>query len=74
MNLYDVSQCRYIDKEKISEEDIIELAVNMGAKDCVQKDGFHEIVTKKEDFYKIKTKLERKIDNFSYSAIRSLRA
>ncbi len=59
----------HIDKDKISEEDMIELAINMGAKDCVQKEGFHEIVTKKEDFYKIKTKLEKKIDNFSYSAI-----
>ena len=59
----------HIDKDKISEEDMIELAIKMGAKDCIQKDSFHEIVTKKEDFYKIKTKLEKKIDNFSYSAI-----
>ena len=28
-----------------------------------------EIVTKKEDFYKIKTELEKKIDNFTYSSI-----
>ena len=59
----------HIDKDKISEEDMIELAIKMGAKDCIQKDSFHEIVTKKEDFYKIKTMLEKKIDNFSYSAI-----
>ena len=59
----------HIDKEKISEEDMIELALKMGAKDCIQKDSIHEIITKKEDFYKIKTKLEKKIDNFSYSAI-----
>ena len=59
----------HIDKDKISEEDMIELAINLGAKDCIQKDSFHEIVTKKEDFYKIKTKLEKKINNFSYSAI-----
>ena len=59
----------HIDKDKISEEDMIELAIKMGAKDCIQKDSFHEIVTKKEDFYKIKTNLEKKIDNFSYSAI-----
>ena len=59
----------HIDKDKISEEDMIELALKMGAKDCIQKDSFHEIVTKKEDFYKIKTMLEKKIDNFSYSAI-----
>ena len=59
----------HIDKDKISEEDMIELALKMGAKDCIQKDSIHEIITKKEDFYKIKTKLEKKIDNFSYSAI-----
>ena len=50
----------HIDKDKISEEDMIELAIKMGAKDCIQKDSFHEIVTKKEDFYKIKTMLEKK--------------
>ena len=59
----------HIDKDKISEEDMIELALKMGAKDCIQKDSIHEIITKKKDFYKIKTKLEKKIDNFSYSAI-----
>ena len=30
---------------------------------------FHEIITEKEDFYKIKTELEKKIDSFLYSAI-----
>ena len=30
---------------------------------------FFEIVTEKEDFYKIKTELEKKIHTFSYSAI-----
>ena len=25
---------------------------------------FHEIITEKEDFYKIKTELEKKIDSF----------
>ena len=29
----------------------------------------YEVVTKKEDFYKIKTVFEKKIDNISYSAI-----
>jgi YebC/PmpR family DNA-binding regulatory protein len=33
-----------------------------------QKDNF-EIITEKEDFYKIKTELEKKINIFSYSAI-----
>ena len=57
------------EKDKISEEEAFEIAINAGAKDCInQKDNF-EIVTEKEDFYKIKTELEKKINIFSYSAI-----
>ena len=57
------------EKNKISEEEAFEIAINAGAKDCInQKDNF-EIITEKEDFYKIKTELEKKINIFSYSAI-----
>ena len=59
----------HIDKEKISEEDAFEIAINSGAKDCLKAGSFYEILTKKEDFYKIKTMLEKKIENFIYSAI-----
>ena len=59
----------HIEKDKISEEEAFEIAINSGAKDCLKINDFHEIVTKKEDFYKIKTSLENKIDNFAYSAI-----
>ncbi len=58
-----------IDKNKISDELIFEIAINCGAKDCLKTEEFHEIITEKEDFYKIKTELEKKIDNFAYSAI-----
>ena len=59
----------HFQKTKLSEEEAIEIAINAGAKDCKNlKDNF-EIITEKEDFYKIKTELEKKIDNFSYSAI-----
>jgi len=58
-----------IEKNKISEEAIFEIAINSGAKDCVKLNEFHEIITEKEDFYKIKTELEKKIDTFVYSAI-----
>tara|TARA_B100000401_G_C52620937_1_gene631343 strand:- start:27 stop:749 length:723 start_codon:yes stop_codon:yes gene_type:complete len=58
-----------IEKNKITEETAFEIASNAGAKDCYQKNGFHEIITEKEDFYKIKTELERTIDVFAYSAI-----
>ena len=59
----------HVDKKKISEEEAFEIAINSGAKDCSKIDGIHEIVTAKEDFYKIKTELEKKIDSFIYSAI-----
>ncbi len=59
----------HVDKNKISEEDIFELSINEGAKDCYLSENIHEIITKKEDFYRIKTVIEKKIDNFSYSAI-----
>ena len=59
----------HIDKNKIKEEEIFEIAINAGAKDCLSLDNIFEIITKKEDFYKVKTKLEEKIEVFSYSSI-----
>ena len=59
----------HIEKNKISEEEAFDIAINSGAKDCLNVNGFHEIITEKEDFYKIKTQLEKKIDSFAYSAI-----
>ena len=59
----------HVDKNKIKEEQIFEIAINAGAKDCSSLDKIFEITTEKEDFYKIKTELERKIDTFTYSSI-----
>ena len=59
----------HIDKKKIKEEEIFEIAINAGAKDCVSLDKIFEITTEKEDFYKIKTELEKKIETFNYSSI-----
>jgi YebC/PmpR family DNA-binding regulatory protein len=59
----------HISKDKIKEEDIFEIALNAGAKDCIILDDMFEIITKKEDFYKIKTELEKKIDKINYSSI-----
>ena len=58
-----------IEKNKISEEDAFNIAINSGAKDCHQISNFHEIITNKEDFYKIKTELEKNVKTFAYSAI-----
>ena len=59
----------HVDKEKIKEEEIFEIAINAGAKDCISLDKIFEIITAKEDFYKIKNELEKKIETFNYSSI-----
>ena len=58
-----------VEKDKIKEEEIFEIAINAGAKDCINLDNTFEIITEKEDFYKIKTELEKKIDTFNNSSI-----
>ena len=59
----------HVEKNKIKEEELFEIATNVGAKDFKQINNIHEIITEKEDFYKIKSKLEEKIENFLYSQI-----
>ena len=59
----------HIEKNKINEEELFEIATNAGAKDLKQVNNIHEIITEKEDFYKIKSKLEQKIEKFLYSQI-----
>ncbi len=53
-----------IDKKKISDNNLLELAVNAGAEDCLSKGPHHEVITKKEDFYKVKVEIEKKIKEF----------
>ena len=59
----------HVDKKKIKEDEIFDIAINSGAKDCLSLEKVFEIITKKEDFYKIKTELEKNIDTFDYSSI-----
>ena len=59
----------HIDINIVSYEQVFEEAINLGAKDCFNNTEFHEIVTEKDDFYKIKSELEKKIESFLYSAI-----
>ncbi len=59
----------HVDKKILREEDIFELAINAGADDVIQINDISEIITKKEDFYKIKTELEKNIEGFLYSGI-----
>ena len=48
-----------IEKKIISEDNIIEAAINAGADDCISKDLYHEVLIKKNDFYNVKVKLEK---------------
>ena len=64
-HLFDNCGVIHIEKNKITEEKVFEIAINSGAKDCHTINNFHEIITKKEDFYKIKTELG-KIDRWFY--------
>ena len=59
----------HIEKNKINEEEIFEITINAGAKDCIILDNIYEILTEKEDFYKIKMELEKKIETLHYSSI-----
>ncbi len=53
-----------IDKKEISEDKILELAIESGAKECFSNDNFHEVHCEKNEIYNIKNKLETKIKNF----------
>ncbi len=58
-----------IDKKKMTDNDILELAINAGAEDCISSSSQHEIITIKENFYKVKTEIEKKITEFISSGI-----
>ena len=58
-----------IDKKKISDNDILELAINGGAEDCLSNDLYHEVITAKDNFYKVKLELEKKIEEFISAGI-----
>ena len=59
----------HIDKKKCNEDEVFNLATNSGAKDCVNLNSIYEIITDKENFYKVKNEFEKKLDNFEYSGI-----
>ena len=58
-----------VSKKDISDEKILELAIDSGSKDCVSNRDFHEIITNKDDFYKVKSKIGQPIKNLIYSGI-----
>ena len=58
-----------VDKVKISDNDILELAINGGAEDCLSSGFHHEIITTKDNFYKVKLEIEKKIEEFISAGI-----
>ena len=59
----------HVAKNKISDEKILDLSINANVKDCFSNAEYHEILTEREDFYKIKSEIEKNIDSFLYSGI-----
>ncbi|MDC3127476.1 YebC/PmpR family DNA-binding transcriptional regulator [Candidatus Pelagibacter bacterium] len=59
----------HIDNKKFKEDEFFELAINSGAKDCSNLENYHEIICEKEDFYKVKIELEKKLSKLEYSGI-----
>lgn len=58
-----------IEKKTISNESILELAVEAGAEECISNENCHKIFCSKEQFYTVKTAIEKKVDNFIHSGI-----
>ena len=58
-----------IDKKKISDSEVLELAINGGAEDCSSSSSHHEVVVVKDNFYKVKLEVERKIQDFISASI-----
>ncbi|MDC0393524.1 YebC/PmpR family DNA-binding transcriptional regulator [Candidatus Pelagibacter sp.] len=53
-----------IDKNEISEEEILELAIEAGADECITKENIHEIQCSVNEIYNVKKNLEKNINNF----------
>ena len=58
-----------IDKKKISDEKMLELAINGGAEDCYSDGLFHQIITAKDNLYKVKVEIEKKVEEIISSGI-----
>ena len=58
-----------IDKKEISEENILEIAIESGADECISNNDFHEIHCEISEVYNVKKKLESTIRNFIFAGI-----
>ena len=53
-----------IDKKEVSDERVLELAIDAGADECKSNNNFHEIQCPINDIYNVKKELEKEINNF----------
>jgi YebC/PmpR family DNA-binding regulatory protein len=53
-----------IDKKEVSDDRILELAIEAGANECISSDNLHEIHCPVSEIYNVKKKLEKEINNF----------
>jgi YebC/PmpR family DNA-binding regulatory protein len=53
-----------VDKNEISDEKILDLAIESGADECISHEDFHEIQCAVNEIYNVKKKLEQTIANF----------
>jgi len=58
-----------IDKKKFSDSEALDLAIDAGADDCFSNEVHHEIITKKDNFYKVKIEIEKKLEDFISAGI-----
>jgi YebC/PmpR family DNA-binding regulatory protein len=53
-----------VDKKEISEEQMLELAIESGAEECISHNDYHEIQCVMNEIYNVKKNLEKTIANF----------
>ena len=53
-----------IDKKEISDENMLELAIESGTEECISYDDYHEIQCSVNEMYNVKKELEKIITNF----------
>ena len=58
-----------VDKNEISDDDILELAIDAGANECKSDKEFYEIQCSINDIYNVKKELEKKISNYISTGI-----
>jgi len=58
-----------IGKEKMKDNELLELAINSGAEDCSSFQSYHEVIIKKDNFYNVKLNIEKKIQDFISAGI-----